>query len=349
MMPSVLRVVGALVGVLGALWLLRRRRSLLGRGEALALLVLLGLVVVALWPGAVDPLAGWTGFSGELARITSLLSFVVVGLVIAALGLWGRIRGLEQGLDEALVESLVDRAGPRPTRWGENEAVELLLVMPAYNEAANLRSLLPEQPREILGRAARLVVVDDGSTDETSAAASAGGAWAIRTPQNRGGGFALKVGFAAARRLGARFVITLDADGQHRFEDLPTVLGPLVDGSADLVIGSRRRGRSVGGSALRGLGVRVFSAVLSFLTGQAISDCSSGLRGVAMQRLSRLRLVQSRHHTAEMIIEAARRGLKIVEVPITIVPRREGESKKGGSVGYALRFAGTIVSAWWRG
>lgn len=67
-----------------------------------------------------------------------------------------------------------------------------------------------------------------------------------------------------------------------------------------------------------------------------------------MGRLEALRLHQRRHHTAELLMEAARRGLTIVEVPITIVPRHEGESKKGGSVIYALRFTVTILSAWWR-
>lgn len=345
---SWLRLLGALVGVIGAAALLRRRRALLGRAEALALLTLCGLVVVAIAPGFVDSLPRLTGFTGELARITSLLSFVVVGLVAAVVGLSRRVSGLRYELDDQAAEALVDRAAavmPASMRG----AVELLLVMPAYDEAANLRSLLPERPATLLGLTAHVVVVDDGSRDETAAVATAAGAWAIRSPVNRGGGFALKVGFAAARRVNTRFVITLDADGQHRFADLPAVLGPLLDGSAELVIGSRRLGASVGGSRLRGLGVRVFSAVLSFLTRQRITDCSSGLRGVAMARLVTLRLHQSRHHTAELIIEAARRRMRLLEVPITIVPRREGESKKGGAVGYALRFAGTIVSAWWRG
>ena len=192
------------------------------------------------------------------------------------------------------------------------------------------------------------MVVDDGSRDATAEVAAAHGAWAVRSPHNRGGGFALKLGFVAARRLGARIVITLDADGQHRFEDLPTVLAPLLAGTADLVIGSRRLGAAVDATRVRALGVRVFSALLTFLTRQRISDCASGLRGLRLARLGELRLHQARHHTAELIIEAARRRLTIAEVPITIVPRHSGQTKKGGSLGYALRFAGTILTSWWR-
>lgn len=248
------------------------------------------------------------------------------------------VRACEAAVDGATSRRPASMAGP----------VELVLVMPAYDEADNLRELLPTRPREILGRAAHLIVIDDGSHDDTACVAEEHGAWPIRLPNNRGGGFALKAGFAAARRLGARYVITLDADGQHRFADLPTLLAPLCRGAAQVVIGSRRLGRSFDTSRLRNLGVRMFSAVLTLLTSQRITDCASGLRGLDLPRLGSLSLRQRRHHTAELIIEAARRNLVIVEVPITIDPRRRGTSKKGSSVLYAVRFAATIMSTWLR-
>lgn len=347
MIVSWLRVAGAIVAVAGGAALIARRQALLGRGEGLVLLALAVLLAVALVPELADALPRLTGFTGELARITSLLAFAVLALFVAVLALANVLTGVRRELDEHLCASMVERAAAtRPAAMAG--AVELVLVMPAYDEYDNLRALLPDRPAEILGLTAHLVVVDDGSRDGTAAVAEAAGAWAIRIPRNRGGGFALKVGFCAARQLGARFVVTLDADGQHRFADLPAVLAPLVAGAADLVVGSRRLGAAVGGSRLRGAGVRVFSAVLTFLTHQRITDCASGLRGLAMARHGALHLHQARHHTAELIIEAARRGLTIVEVPILVVPRHAGESKKGTSLGYALRFAATILSAWWR-
>jgi len=345
---SWLRISGALIALAGLAGLALRRRGLLGRGEAIAALVLVLLLAVALAPGLADALPRLTGFTGELARVTSLLAFAVLALTAAVLALAGRLARLRAEVDEQTCEALVDRAWPtRPTTM--QGPVDLVLVMPAYDEADNLRAILPVRPVQILGLTAHLVVVDDGSRDATAEVAAAHGAWAIRSPHNRGGGFALKLGFVAARRLGARLVITLDADGQHRYQDLPTVLAPLLAGTADLVIGSRRLGASVDATLVRALGVRVFSALLTFLTRQRISDCASGLRGLQLERLGELRLHQARHHTAELIIEAARRRLTIAEVPITIVPRHTGHSKKGGSLGYALRFAGTIVTSWWRG
>lgn len=347
MSPSWLRIAGAALALLGAALLLARRRGLLGRGEALGLLALLALLAFSLVPGLADIFPRLTGFTGELARITSLLAFAVLALIAAVLVLAGRVGDLRRELDEQLCDALVERAWPdRPAAM--TGPCQLVLVMPALDEAESLRAHLPGRPRELLARAAHLVVVDDGSRDDTAAVAAEHGAWAIRSPRNRGGGFALKVGFAAARRLGAAVVVTLDADGQHRYEDLPAVLAPLLAGEADLVIGSRRLGASVGAPAIRSLGVRVFSALLSFLAGQRITDCASGLRGVRLARLGELRLVQARHHTAELILEAARRRLVITEVGVTIVPRLAGETRKGGTLGYALRFAATILTTWWR-
>jgi hypothetical protein len=345
---SWLRLCGVLLALAGLFTLMRGRRGLLGRREALAALVLLAVLALALAPGLADVLPRLTGFTGELARVTSLLTFAVLALTLAVLALAGRLTRLRCELDEQRCEALVDRAWTaRPASM--QGPVELVLIMPAYDEADNLRAILPARPTELHGLTAHLVVVDDGSHDDTEEVAAAHGAWAIRSPDNRGGGFALKLGFAAARRLGARYVLTLDADGQHRYEDLPVVLAPLLAGTADLVLGSRRLGAAVDPTLLRALGVRLFSALLTFLTRQRISDCASGLRGLKLARLGELRLHQARHHTAELIIEAARRRLTITEVPITIVPRHTGQSKKGGSLGYALRFAGTIVSSWWRG
>lgn len=327
------RTVGAALALAGLVALARRRRGLLGRAEALLLLLLLALILTA---GLGDP-----------AALTSPLVAAALLAGAVALTLADRAADRRGDRDQRTVEALVDHAWIDCPEAMTRDA-SLVLVMPAFDEADNLRALLPDRPADLLGHVPHLIVVDDGSRDDTAAVAAAHGAWAIRVPHNRGGGFALKVGFAAARRLRARFILTLDADGQHRWVDLPRVLAPLVAGEADLVVGSRRLGASIDGAWLRGLGVRVFSAVLTFLLGRRITDCASGLRGLATARLAALHLRQVRHHTAELLIEAARRGLTITEVPITIVPRHTGASKKGGAVGYALRFAATILVTWWR-
>ena len=355
-MISPLRVAGIVCALVALVFLISRRRQgvLLGRVESLGWPVAAALLAVAVWPGAADVLTRLTGFEGQLARITSLLAFAVLGLtgwllfVQAQLG-ETRLRLLGLLRNMAVQEGLEAEAD-RGAEAGEVvRRPEVVLIMPALNEAENLEKVLPEAPRDCLGMPVRIVVVDDGSEDDTVGVAARHGALPVKTPINVGGGHALQVGFAVARRLGARFVVTMDADGQHRFEDLPTLLAPLKEDRADFTIGSRNLGRSVGHEAVRALGIQVFNAILSFLTGRPITDCSSGYRAFRLDRLSRLRLIQDRHHTAETIIEASRAGLRIEEVPITILPRIHGESRKGTNWRYGVRFARTVLSSWWRG
>lgn len=343
---SVLRWVGGLVGVvlLGALLARRRSGRLLGRLEVLGYPLSLAVLAVAVHPGLAGILTTLTGFTGPLARIVSLLVFAVLGLVAWALGLQGRLGETRGRLLSLLRNLAVDRGMERGCA-----PADIVVVMPALDEADNLPAVLGAAPRMLEGHRVQVVVVDDGSEDGTSEVAAAHGALPVRTPINVGGGHALQVGFAVARRLRARWVVTLDADGQHRWEDFPVVMAPLLAGQAEVVVGSRRLGESVGHERLRSVGLDLFNGLVSFLTGRRITDCSSGYRGFDLGRLLELHLVQDRHHTAELLIEAARRGLRIVEVPITILPRLHGTSKKGTNWRYGFRFARTVLSSWARG
>jgi hypothetical protein len=341
---SVLRVAGLGLGLVLLVVLGLRRRSgrLLGRLELGGWGLALVLILVAIYPGFANILTSLTGFQGELARITSLLAFSVLGLGAWVLFLQGQLAENKLRFLNFLKRLAVERG-----LEGITVHAPIVLVMPALNEAENLETVLPGAPKSMEGQAVLIVVVDDGSEDGTAEVARKHGAIPIRTPINIGGGHALQVGFAAARRLGARVVVTLDADGQHRFEDLPGLVHPVLAGEADVVIGSRHLGESVGHEAVRALGLRLFNWVLSFLTGRKITDCSSGYRAFNLEKLSKLQLLQDRHHTAELIIQASRAGFKILEIPITILPRIHGESKKGTNWRYGVRFARTVLTSWW--
>lgn len=343
---SALRLAGLVAALVGlAVLTARRRGRLLGRAEVLAWVAFAALGAVAAFPGLAGALTGLTGLTGDLARITSLLVVTVIGLGVLLLEARGEIEETRATFFRYLRNTAVDAALPAGRDLGP---VAIAIVMPAFEEAENLPGVLACAPTAIDGHPVRVIVVDDGSGDDTAVVAEAHGAIAVRSPLNAGGGHALQVGFWAAKRLGARWIVTMDADGQHRFEDLPVVMAPLLAGRAEVVVGSRHLGESVGHEAFRALGLRVFNAILSVLLGKRVTDCSSGYRGFDRAALERLRLVQRRHHTAELLIEATRRGLRIVEVPITILPRVFGESKKGTNWLYGFRFARTILASWWR-
>lgn len=345
---SLLRILGVILGVLGMGILIYRRSQerVLTRLEPMLFLGFFTMALFGAVPSIATYLTALTGFTGALSRIVSVLTFATLALFGVVLLLQGQLTEVKGAfhryLEEAAVKGALAR-GPRP------EGYDLAVVMPAFNEADNLPEVLDRAPKTLAGKRVLTVVVDDGSSDGTAELARAHGAFVVENPINSGGGHALKVGFRAVQRLGIPFSVTMDADGQHRFEDLEAVVLPLFKGEADVVIGSRHLGESVGHEAVRAIGLKVFNAWLTFLVGRSITDCSSGYRGFNMAAFSKLRLTQRRHHTAEMIIEASRRELRLIEVPITILPRLHGESKKGTNWLYGMRFAGTILTTWWRG
>ncbi len=148
----------------------------------------------------------------------------------------------------------------------------LSIVLPARNEAAGLARLLPElvasQPQ------AEIIVVDDGSTDETAAVCAAHGVRVVRHPYSMGNGAAVKSG---ARVASGELLVLMDADGQHRPEDIPRLLAPLAEGY-EMVVGARRDDGQA--SWLRLQGNRIYNRLASLMTGFPIEDLTSGFRAV---------------------------------------------------------------------
>jgi glycosyltransferase involved in cell wall biosynthesis len=203
-------------------------------------------------------------------------------------------------------------------------------------------------PREVLGHHVVSVFVSDGSTDGTADVARAAGAYVAELPIRRGGGLALRVGYDIALKLGAAIVVTLDADGQHLPSELETVIGPIVRGEADYVNGSRLLGYFEKESTIRHLGVHFFSRVVTILTGTRVTDISSGYRAARADLLHDLVLEQDQFWTSEILIEALRHRAKITEVPITILARKGGKSKKPKSLKYGWNFSKVIIQTWLR-
>jgi glycosyltransferase involved in cell wall biosynthesis len=203
-------------------------------------------------------------------------------------------------------------------------------------------------PRSILGITTYVLVIDDGSTDGSGDVARTNGAFVARLPVNAGGGTALRTGFLVASANRAKAVVTMDGDGQHDPSQLESLLMPILQDKAEIVIGSRLLGSHERVSFVRSAGIRIFSAAINGLQGTRISDCSSGFRAIATSRLAEMTLVQEQYHTAELIIEAAKHKMRIAEVSIHIKRRMSGKSKKGRNVLYGIMFLRTIMHAWLR-
>jgi glycosyltransferase involved in cell wall biosynthesis len=248
---------------------------------------------------------------------------------------------------------LIDSVGQEAIRRFEAEYPDLHLapvvaVIPALNEEDCIAGVLERIPAEACGLAVDTIVVDDGSTDRTAEISRAGGAYVARRPRNSGQGAAFRVGYRLAWEHGGRYVVTLDADGQWDPAEIPTVLQPIVDGEADLVLGSRVLGHAETDDIVRHAGVRVFSLLVRVLTGVTVTDTSSGLRAMLSEVAVTARQEEPQYQSSELLLSALSRGYRVTERPIVMRKRLAGESKKGHNALYGARYARVILRTWWR-
>ena len=204
-----------------------------------------------------------------------------------------------------------------------------MVVIAALDEAEGIAGVLRDIPPEACGVEIATLVVDDGSTDGTSEVSRAAGVRVARLERNCGHGVALRVGYQLAREHGARFIVTLDGDGQWNPAELERVLEPLVSGEADMVIGSRVLGSTETDDQFRQAGVHVFAALVRLLTGAKVTDTSSGFRAMRAEVTATVRQEQVQYQTSELLIGAIFQGYRIAERPDRHAPARGGGEQEG--------------------
>jgi glycosyltransferase involved in cell wall biosynthesis len=222
------------------------------------------------------------------------------------------------------------------------------IVIAAYNEEGPIAEVVRALPDKVCGLATTALVVVDGSGDRTADEARAAGAVVCDVPVNRGQGAALRLGYRAARRGGAEYIVTTDADGQYNPAEIEKLVAPILAGEADFVTGSRKLGSQETHDLIRRLGVLFFAYSISALTGQRITDTTFGLRAMRAEVTGAVQLDQPQYQASELLIGAISRGFRVVEVPATIHRRKIGQSKKGHNLFYGLRFASVVLRTWWR-
>lgn len=199
------------------------------------------------------------------------------------------------------------------------------VVVAAYNEAR----VIGEVVRDLVDGGWRVVVVDDGSDDATAEIARTCGATVLRHVFNLGQGAALQTGVDYALQQNAAVVVTFDADGQHRVEDLPALVQALE--GADVALGSRALGEAQGATRSRRLLLRLATVVSNKLSGLKLSDAHCGLRAFRSDTIRQLRIRQPRMaHASEILSLLKQSGARITEVPVSIryteYSRRKGQS-----------------------
>jgi glycosyl transferase family 2 len=323
-----------------------RRHSLSNGAVLLAICGGLGLAVVSgteLLDALLEAFAFERGNGGRILGLAVIAIAILFLLVLRALTESARMNAQLSALLEGLAWEEF-KAAKLPDRFRDRVAV----VIPAYNEANSVGQVIRRIPRTVCGEETAILVVDDGSRDDTSEEAAKAGAIVARHVINRGGGAALRTGYRLMSESGALVVVTLDADGQHMPSEMERLVKPVLDDEVDLAHGSRVLGEAEPNARSRELGVVFFNRVVSFITRTRVSDCSNGYRAVRTSVLPSLVLRQEQFHTSEFLIEAIKRGIPAKEVPVTVQKRLHGHSKKPAVVRYGLGFTNAIVRTWLR-
>lgn len=219
----------------------------------------------------------------------------------------------------------MSKAAPAHAEGDKGKAARVLVAIPAYGEEKSIGEIVSSIRRKL---PYDVVVVNDGSWDGTSAAARDAGAVTLDLPCNLGIGGAIQTAYRFARDQGYDALVRVDADGQHEIEDIPIVLGPVLRGDADAVIGSRFLGeKEYRISIPRIFGIRFFRWLVRWNTGYRVTDPTSGF--FAINR--RLIEFYSRHYPSDYpevdaYIIMHRLNARTMEVPVRMYERAEGKS-----------------------
>lgn len=222
----------------------------------------------------------------------------------------------------SLSESLSSPVG------GKAASARVLIIVPAFNEAANLPHVIASLRR--IGPAWDIVVVDDGSTDDTARVAAFEGATVLKLPFNLGIGGAVQTGLIYAARKGYDVCVQVDGDAQHDADETVKLIDTLLSSGADVVVGSRFLAEDESNfrsTFQRRIGINILKQVISLLSGQKVTDPTSGHRAFGRRAIEILsRYYPQQYPEPEVLHLLLHEGLRVVDVPVRMHARQHGQS-----------------------
>ena len=202
--------------------------------------------------------------------------------------------------------------------------------IPAYNEEHSIAEVV----KKSLAHVDRVIVCDDGSTDDTEKVAREAGATVI-TQTNQGYGAAISSLFDYARKANARIMVTLDGDGQHNPDQIPLLVDAISTHNVDVAIGSRFLDDSTKASGYRKTGIKIITSASNYGTNFKVSDSQSGFRAYSKDAIDAIHPTeQGMAVSTEILLKISNKGLSIAEVPITV--SYEGDTSEKNSVSHGV-------------
>ena len=209
--------------------------------------------------------------------------------------------------------------------------MQIVIGIPAYNEEKNIAKIL----LKLQTVTSKIIVCNDGSSDMTGEIAEKIGAIVINHPKNLGYGAGIRSIFLKAKELNPDILVTFDADGQHRIEDIQKVIDPIIKGDADIVIGSRFLSKNENVPTYRKLGINVITKIANITTKQKITDSQSGFRAYNKKAIQEINPSDyGMGVSTEILIKADKKELKITEVPIVVL--YEGDTSTHHPVSHGI-------------
>ena len=214
--------------------------------------------------------------------------------------------------------------------------MKVIIGIPAFNEEKNIAAIVVKLKKKY----DHVLVCDDGSSDMTHDIASSLGAIVVKHPTNLGYGAAIKTIFNEARKIDGDILITFDADRQHKISEIDSVLKPISENKADIVIGSRFLGKTKEIPKYRKIGIKMITGLTNTLTGSEITDAQSGFRAYSKKVLNEISPTESGMGiSTEILIKSSKKQMRISEVPITISYEDNTPSQEPISHGTSVVFS----------
>lgn len=221
----------------------------------------------------------------------------------------------------------------------ETDHPHIIAVIPAYNEEIAIGSVLLRTKPYV----SNIIVVDDGSSDRTAYISSLAGAMVVRVEKNQGKANAVMKGLKEAEKLNPDVVVLLDSDGQHSPEEIPGIIAPVLEGYADLVIGSRNLNPLNITPSYRKMGQKTLDMVTNLASEQKITDSQSGFRALGPKAIANFTFMSEGYNLEnDMTSYFSQMGLRIVEVPISVTYNGSNIHKKH-PVSHGLGLMGNLI------
>jgi len=223
--------------------------------------------------------------------------------------------------------------------------LKLTILIPAYNEEGTIKQVIKQIPRSIESiRDIEIIVIDDGSSDNTAKIALDSGAFVYSLINNQGLAKAISYGFEKCLEHKADMLVILDADNQYDSKEIPLLIKPIIEHKADIVLGDRQVNKLDHMSLQKRIGNQMVSKLVSRLVGQKINDGQTGFRAFNRNALNKLHIFSGYTYTQETLLQSKYKNLKLLEVPITFRRRADKSRLISNIFTYAFRTVSLVAS-----